>query len=208
MVTAAIAFDAGARRDPEGKAGLAALTAASLTEGTSKLTSTQFNQKTDFMGSSVDVSASRDYAAATFTALKKYEHDTLHLLAQTLQDPRLSDEDIKRKQGEQLAAISAAEEQPEYTANLAMTKTLFGDTPYGHQVEGSSASVSKLTPADVRAFYHDQYKMGSAVIAVAGDVDADAIRDDLNHEFTGLRAQYRPRPNRPHRRWPRGFMRS
>jgi zinc protease len=186
MVTAAIAFDAGARRDPDGKAGLAALTAASLTEGTSKLTSTQFNQKTDFMGSSLDVSASRDYAVATFTSLKKYEHDTLHLLAQTLQDPRLSDEDIKRKQGEQLAAISAAEEQPEYTANLAMTKALFGDTPYGHQVEGSSASVSKLTAADVRAFYHDQYKMGSAVIAVAGDVDANAIRDDLNQEFSGL----------------------
>ena len=48
------------------------------------------------------------------------------------------------------------------------------------------ASVGKLTPDDVRGFYHEQYKMGSAVIAVAGDVDADAIRDELNNEFTGL----------------------
>jgi zinc protease len=186
MVTAAIAFDAGSRRDPPGKEGLAALTAASLTEGTSHLTSEQFNQKTDFMGSSVDVSASRDYSEATFTSLKKYQHETLHLLAQTLREPALRDEDIKRKQGEQLAAISAAQEQPDYTANLAMTKALFGDTPYGHQVEGTGASVSKLTPADVRAFYHAQYKMGSAVIAIAGDVDTDAIRDELNHELTGL----------------------
>ncbi|HEX4210786.1 MAG TPA: pitrilysin family protein, partial [Candidatus Binataceae bacterium] len=197
MVTAAIAFDAGSRRDPQGKAGLAALTAAALTEGTSKLTSTQFNQKTDFMGSSVDVSASRDYAEATFTSLKKYQRDTLHLLAQTLQDPGLRDPDIKLKQGQQLAAISAAEEQPEYTANLAMTKTLFGDTPYGHQVEGSSESVSKLTAADVRAFYHDQYKMGSAVIAIAGDVDAETIRDELNHEFTGLTGTVAPQAEPP-----------
>src|SRR5271170_2500328 len=57
MVTASIAFDAGSRRDPSGKAGLASLTAESLTEGTSHLTSTEFNQKTDFMDSSVDVSA-------------------------------------------------------------------------------------------------------------------------------------------------------
>jgi zinc protease len=186
MVTISIAFDAGARRDPMGKAGLAALTGASLTEGTSQLTSEQFNQKTDFMGSSIDVSASRDYAVASFTSLKKYEKDTLHLLAETLQDPALHDADIKRKQGDQLAAINAAEEQPEYTANLAMTKALFGNTPYGHQVEGTSASVGKLTPDDVRGFYHAQYKMGSAVIAVAGDVDAGSIRDELNSEFKGL----------------------
>ena len=197
MVTASIAFDAGSRRDPAGEAGLAALTAASLTEGTSKLSSTQFNQKTDFMGSSIGVSAGRDYATASFTSLKKYEPQTLHLLAQTLQDPGLRDEDITRKQGEQLAAISAAQEQPEYTANVAMTKALFGDTPYGHQVEGSTASVSKLMPADVRAFYHQHYKMGSAVIAIAGDVDADAIRDELNHEFTGLAGSVPEQPVPP-----------
>src|SRR5271170_6922357 len=57
MVTMSIAFDAGSRRDPAGKEGLAQLTAESLTEGTSHLTSTEFNQKTDFMDSSVDVSA-------------------------------------------------------------------------------------------------------------------------------------------------------
>jgi zinc protease len=197
MVTMSIAFDAGSRRDPQGEAGLAALTAESLTEGTSKLTSEQFSQKTDFMGSSVDVSASRDYAIASFTSLKKYERDTLHLLSQTLQEPGLRDADIKRKQGDQLAAINAAEEQPEYTANVAMTKALFGDTPYGHQVEGSSASVGKLTPGDVRNFYRAQYKMGSAVIAVAGDVDADAIRDELNAEFKGLQGTVPAQPEPP-----------
>src|SRR6185312_7543244 len=53
MVTIAIAFDAGARRDPAGKAGLAALTAASLNQGSKDLSSAEFDQKVDFMGSSV-----------------------------------------------------------------------------------------------------------------------------------------------------------
>ena len=57
MVTMTIAFDAGARRDPEGKAGLASLTAASLTLGTKDLSAAQFNQKVDFMGSSIAVGA-------------------------------------------------------------------------------------------------------------------------------------------------------
>src|ERR1700674_3871712 len=52
MVTMAIAFDAGTRRDPAGKEGLAELTARCLSQGTKTLTSTEFDQKTDFMGSS------------------------------------------------------------------------------------------------------------------------------------------------------------
>ena len=57
MVTMTIAFDAGARRDPAGKAGLAALTASSLTLGHQKLSAKQFNQKVDFMGSSISIGA-------------------------------------------------------------------------------------------------------------------------------------------------------
>ena len=57
MVTMMIEFDAGTRRDPKGKEGLAELTARCLSQGTKELTATEFNQKVDFMGSSVGVSA-------------------------------------------------------------------------------------------------------------------------------------------------------
>ena len=50
MVTAAIAFDAGARRDPKGKEGLAHLTADCLMEGTRKITADEFNQQGRFSG--------------------------------------------------------------------------------------------------------------------------------------------------------------
>src|SRR5258708_25345672 len=72
MVTAAIAFDAGARRDPAGKEGLAALTAESMMEGTKSLSATEFNAKVDFMGSGIGIGADRDFATATFTSLTKY----------------------------------------------------------------------------------------------------------------------------------------
>jgi len=186
MVTVAIAFDAGSRRDPMGKEGLASLTAAALTQGTKALTTAEFNQKVDFMGSSIGVEASADYATATFTSLKKYEDDTIHLLAQTLAEPGLRDADIERKRAEQVADIRASEEEPGYTASVAISKQLFGDEPYGHPSEGFADTVSKLTSADVRAFYRDHYRMGSAVIAVTGDVDAAAIKQKLERELIGL----------------------
>src|SRR5260370_38748635 len=61
MVTVAIAFDAGTRRDPVGKEGLAELTARCLSQGTKELTAPAFDQKVDFMGSSVSASAGPAY---------------------------------------------------------------------------------------------------------------------------------------------------
>jgi zinc protease len=197
MVTMTIAFDAGARRDPTDKAGLASLTAASLTLGTKELSATQFNQKVDFMGSSVAVGAGEDYAQASFTSLKKYQDETLHLLAAALTEPALSDSEITRKRDERVAEIKAREEQPDYVAGVTFHKVLFGSAPYGHPSEGTAESVAKLTPQDVRDFYHAQYKAGSAVIAVVGDVNADEIKAKLEKALDALKGTVPPQAEPP-----------
>ncbi len=195
MVTVAIAFDAGSRRDPQGKEGLAELTANCLTQGTKDLTAAEFNQKVDFMGSEVGVGASRDYATASFTSLKKYEDETMHLLAQVLTNPGLRPADIERKRAEQLAGISAQEEEPGYVAEVKFTKTLYGArNPYGHPSTGFRETVGKLTADDVTKFYHDFYKMGGAVVAVAGDVSADEIKTKLEQQFASLEGTVAPQP--------------
>ena len=187
MVTMTIAFDAGARRDPEGKGGLAALTASSLTLGTKELSATEFNQKIDFMGSSISIGAGADYAQAGVTSLKKYQDQTLALLAAALTEPALSDAEITRKRDEQVAGIRAEEEQPVYVAGVAFHKALYGDAPYGHPAGGTAESVAKLTPADVRDFYRSHYKIGTAVIAVVGDVNADDIKAKLEMAFDAIK---------------------
>ncbi len=192
MVTLTIAFDAGARRDPAGKAGLASLTARCLTLGAGKLNADQFNQQIDFMGSSLEVDAGQDYAQASSTSLKKYQGEMLGLLADVIQRPALHDDDILRKRAEVVAAIKAAEQQPGYVAGVAFRKQMFDDTPYGHNADGSAESAAKLTPDDVRAFYRQYYRMGSAVIAVAGDVDAGQIKAALEKQLAGPAGKVAP----------------
>lgn len=197
MVTMMVEFDAGTRRDAKGKEGLAELTARSLSQGTKDLTATEFDQKSDFMGSSVSVSAGRDYSTAEMTSLKKYQDETLALLAGILTQPGLRDADIERKRAEQVAEIKSAEEQPGYTADVEFVKDLFGDSPYGHPGAGSSESVAKLTNDDVRGFYRDYYKLGGAIIAVAGDVSADEVKASLEKALAGLAGSVTPQPEPP-----------
>ena len=197
MVTMMIAFDAGTRRDPKGKEGLAELTARCLSEGTKELAAPDFNQKVDFMGSSVGVSAGRDYSSAGMTSLTKYQGETLKLLSGILTEPGLRDADIERKRAEQVAEIKSAEEQPGYTADVEFTKDLFGDSPYGHPGAGFSDSVAKISDDDVRTFYRDHYKLGGAIIAVAGDVKADEVKASLEKELAGLSGTVGPQTEPP-----------
>jgi zinc protease len=197
MVTVMIEFDAGTRRDPKGKEGLAELTARCLQQGTKELTTPEFDQKVDFMGSEVGIATERDYASAGMTALTKYQDATLKLLAGILTEPGLRDADIERKRAEQVAEIKAAEEQPGYTADVEFVKDLFGDSPYGHPGAGYSDSVAKISDDDVRAFYHDHYKLGGAIIAVAGDVKADEVKVSLEKVLAGLSGSVAPQAEPP-----------
>ena len=197
MVTVMVEFDAGTRRDPKGKEGLAELTARCLSQGTKELTAPEFDQKVDFMGSEVGVATERDYSTAGMTTLTKYQDDTLKLLAGILTEPGLRDADIERKRAEQVAEIKAAEEQPGYTADVEFVKDLFGDSPYGHPGAGYSDSVAKISDDDVRGFYHDHYKLGGAIIAVAGDVKADEVKVSLEKELAGLTGTVAPQAEPP-----------
>jgi zinc protease len=200
MVTAALAFDAGSRRDPKDKPGLAHLTADSLMEGSHTMSAEQLNHKVDFLGSAMDVEAGQDYSTAGFTSLKRYWRDTLKLLAGVLTDPGLRDADIARKQAEQVAALKAADEEPGYVAQVTFLKLLFGDTPYGHLPDGTVESVEKLTAQDVSGFYHEFYRPEGAIAAVVGDIDPDEVAKALNEELAALKgtvAAQKPQPPPP-----------
>ncbi len=187
MVTAAILFDAGARHDPKGKEGLAHLAADCLMEGTRTISADDFNRKVDFLGSAIDVEAGSDYSTGSFTSLKRYWPDTLKLLAGALTDPGLRDDDIARKQAEQVAGLKAAEEEPGYVAQITFLKELFGDAPYGHMPDGTVAAVEKLSAQDVRGFYHEFYRPERAIAAVVGDIDPDEVAKALNEELAALK---------------------
>jgi zinc protease len=186
MVTLAIAFDAGARRDPKSKSGLAELTAQSLTEGTREMTAKQVDEKIDFMGSSLAIQAGQDYANAQITTLKRYWPDTLHLLAAVLTRPGLRDADIMRKRGELIAGLNSQAEQPGYVGEITFKKLLFGDEPYGRPPEGTPESVATLSAQDVRQFYRQYYRLDRAVIAVVGDVAAREVKEQIEKELTGI----------------------
>ncbi len=179
MVVMQILLDAGGRRDPQGKEGLARLTADLLTEGTRSRTSSQISEATDRIGASLGSSADVDYAVLSLTVLKKDLDTGLDLLTDILLHPTFPDAEVARRREAALASMKAQEDDPGYVAQRAFTETLFRGEPYGHLVIGTPESVRKLRRGDVVTFYEEYYHPEQAIITVVGDISAAAIEDRL-----------------------------
>jgi zinc protease len=177
-------FQVGSYRDPPGKEGLAAITAAMLTEGATKQNS--YEQILDKL---FPLAAS--YAASTtveMTVISARVHkDNLDkfypLLVQAIREPAFRQKDLDRIKSQTLNYL---ENTLRYSSDEELGKAVlygavFPDARYGHLPAGTVASVRGITLDDVKRFYWEFFtrRMGltssSNVLGLGGGYDESLI---------------------------------
>ena len=179
FVVIQLLVDAGSRLDPAGKEGLANLTAKGLLLGTSRQDVTAMNEALDFMGASLSSSAGQDYAVVGLQVLKKDLEKGFGLFMDALTVPAFPEQEIQKEVKKIMGAIQSADEQPMALAEKRFRKTLFPQSSYGHPVEGTRESVSKLSVEDVLRFYRAFYRPNGAILSIVGDITVEEIRTRL-----------------------------
>ena len=189
MVVLQVLVDAGARRDPHGKEGLASLTADLLTEGTRTRTASQIKESVAFIDAGLDPSADTDFALLSLTVLSKDLDTGLALLTDVLLHPTFPDAEVGRRREAALASIKANEDNPGSVAQRAFVEAVFRGEPYGHTAIGTAESVRRLTRADVEAFYKQHYRPDGTILVVAGDVTAADVEQRLQQALQEWRSR-------------------
>jgi zinc protease len=179
VVTLKLLVDAGSRRDPSGRDGLASLTAEALPLGTAKHSAAALNEELDFMGASLDSGAGRDYAVLSLRVLTKDLDRGFNLFMETLTQPNFPEKELRKEVQRTLAAIQAAEDQPEEVAEKAFDGALFLKSPYAHPVEGTMESLPRISTEAVRRFHRAYYRPNMAILAVVGDVNPEVLQTKL-----------------------------
>ncbi|MCX8072887.1 MAG: insulinase family protein [Candidatus Binatia bacterium] len=189
MVVVQMFVEAGSRRDPAGKEGLASLTADLLTEGTKKRSAVQLSEETDALGARLSTSADVDFAQLSLTVLSKYLDRGLDILFEILLQPSFPSAEVNRRKQAALAAIAAEQDNPGQLAYRNFLRLIFGPSPYGHPPIGERVSVERLTRSDVVDFYRRYYRPNGTVIAVTGDVETAKIVQRFEQSLSSWRAQ-------------------
>lgn len=82
-----------------------------------------------------------------------------------------------------LEEIRSYADDPASVAADAAVARLFPDHAYGHPVTGTEATVSRLDHEALRRFWARQWGPDRAVLAVAGDVDPETVREAAHRLF-------------------------
>jgi len=165
---------------PARQAGLAALTAAMLSEGTARYSSVEMAAALARLGSRVTFEGGRNETTVTVQTLTRHLDATLALVLESLLHPRFAPADFARAKQQQLTRVRDEAADPGGLAYNVLQRQLYGPARIdGWPVEGTAATVSSLTLADVQHFYRTYYAPNLAALAIVSDAPQAAIVPQL-----------------------------
>lgn len=177
---------AGTAWDPDGKRGLASMTAAMMEEGAGDRDALAFADAVDFLGANISVSAGmHTTTVALFTPLSKLD-SALALFGDVVLRPRFPAEELERKRLERLTALQQWHDEPRVIASNLFNKILFGmQHPYGPPAMGDEQSIRSFTVDDLRNFYTTFFLPNNSTLIVVGDVNQAMLLPKLERLFAG-----------------------
>ncbi len=172
--------------DPDGKVGLASMTASMLDEGAADMDALQLADAIDFLGASVTPWAGVHASGVDlFTPVSRLD-EALTLMAAVALEPTFPEAELERLRVERLTELLQARDEPRAIASVQFNTTLFRDGhPYG--LWADEASLRAITAGDLRAFHDSNYHPDRSALIVVGDVTATHMQPLLEAAFGNWR---------------------
>lgn len=178
LVSIRIIVDAGSAAEPLADAGVAALTAAALAEGTTRMDSATLAAEFERLGGALSTGSAWDATEVATTVLSEHFETAFGLLAEVIRTPALPEREIERLRHERLAELLELRTEPRGLADERFDGLLFKPgSRYSLPEDGAESSVSALTRTQCRAWHAARFLPSGTTVVVCGDVSvADAVR--------------------------------
>ena len=187
----------GSRHEGDADAGIAHFTEHMLFKGTSTRTAEDIAQQVDSIGGQLDAFTAKECASYYIKVLDEHVPRAVDLISDLLLRPAFHAEDIVREKNVILEEIKMVEDIPDDLVHELFTQSYWPDHPLGRSILGSPASVNDISRDSLRAFFDWAYVAGNLVIAAAGNLEHDAVRDVIGQAFADLPAGGEPVEENP-----------
>ena len=192
LVSARLLVKTGAGADPAGLAGLASTTAALLEKGTTTKSAEQIARGVEALGASLDSSTAFDSSNVDLNVMSSKLPEAMAFLADVVRHPTFKKDEIEREKLQTLDSLEVDLAEPSSLATFVTSRVVFGESPYGHNLDGTPESIKRITRADVTRFHTRYYRPENAVLVMAGEVkaaDAFALAQKLFGTWKGTGAK-------------------
>ena len=177
----------GAQYEPPGKTGLATITAAMLTEGTTHRTGDQISNDLQLLGTNVGAAIGAESGRLSFSSTADKFEKALAVAADVLENPTFPQEALDRLKGRLNVQLLQNRDRTAGIASVVFPKVLYGaNHPYG--VSLTPETLAPIMRDDVVSFYRNYFQPGRAIITIVGDITPAAAKQAVERELAGWKA--------------------
>jgi len=189
----------GSRDEDETHAGATHYLEHLLFKGTKKRTALELSSEMDAVGGEMNAFTAKEYTCYYARVLDADLPLAVDVLSDMVTSSLITPKDVDAERNVVLEEIAMNEDDPSDTVHEAFTAKLFGDTPLGRPILGTTDSINKITRDQIFEHYRARYTPEHLVVAAAGNLDHDTVVELVRQAFGDVlasRATAEPAPPR------------
>ena len=168
VVSMSLVVPAGDIHDPVGKEGLAAMTAVTLTKGSSARSAEAISSSIEDVGGTLNAGAGKEFVSVNAQVAQADAALAFDLLADVVMRPSFPASEIELFRSQLVAGLQVQQSQPAAVANRIFAATLYGAHPLGRAP--TLESVAAITRDDVVRAHAERFRPGGSLLVIAGAV--------------------------------------
>jgi len=148
-----------------------------LFKGSSKYTAEQIAQVFDALGGELNASTSREYVVVYGRFLDDQLPVALDVMTDMLVTPTFTDLDREREVV--LEEIAMVDDSPSDLIHDVLGEVVMGGHPLAHPILGTRDTIAGVSEEDIRAYHDRRFRFADMVVAAAGNIDHEQLRESL-----------------------------
>ncbi len=184
---------AGCVYDPPGQLGLVSIFSDMITRGAGDRDSRALSLAMDSLGLDHSESVGQLHLRFWGSTLARNIPPALELFADVLRRPHLPGDELKSVKALALQDLQSLEDEPRAKVMVEMRRR-FWPAPLGQDRRGTKESIERITPKSLRAFHDARFGPRGIILSVAGNMEWEPLRDQVETLFGDWQGAGAPPP--------------
>lgn len=198
VVYHSIWYKAGSADSPHHLSGIAHFLEHMMFKGSKNFPGDTFKRALNILGGSQNANTDWDRTGFFVTIAKEYLPTVMEMEADRMQNLSILPEDVEKEREVVLQERrSTSDAQDMQLVAEAANASFFWQHPYGKPIIGFEEHIRQYTPEAVRDFYNTWYTPNNAILVIAGDVDIETLKPQIEKYYGSIPSKAAVERKRP-----------